>query len=370
MRPLNLTSGQRQIIFAELLLERPGACMSAPGFAMQSRGTKNRGKTPRAREAMEGAQNMPQPRTKAEPRRQKRAKKPLFSLDLDLGIDVELDFDADDFDLIDGNAPAPEKQRDVRILRPRLDRADLTQRVAYDNAEAFAKQIDLTLGARTFAWVSGNFIFGDIVEALITARRVGVKRLYICSLSFSQENIDSLKNVMQLMGDELQQITLVFSGYQYSHEKYDLVPYMYQELDDPQNRVQIAFGRWHAKIITMETVHGHTITIHGSANMRSSNSIEQLMVEVDDRELHDFNARLMDDIAARFGTINHGAAWRKLKPLAMKEAWEITAQRAGDEANREGDSIWQAEVQAAAAEAAEPGAAAPGANTPPPRAGG
>ena len=317
---------------------------------------------------MEGAQTMPQPRTKDEPRLKKRAKKPLFNLDLDLGIDVELDFDADDFDLIDGKAPAAEKQRDVRILRPRLDRNDLTQRVAYDNAEAFARQIDLAPGARTFAWVSGNFIFGDIVEALITARKVGVKRLYICSLSFSQENIDSLKNVMMLMGDELQQITLVFSGYQYSHEKYGLVPYMYQELDDPQNRVQIAFGRWHAKIITMETVRGHTITIHGSANMRSSNSIEQLMVEVDDRELHDFNARLMDAIAGRFGTINHGAAWRKLKPLAMKEAWEITAQHAGDDAEQRGDDTWQADQQAAAAAEAEAGAAAPEENTPPPRA--
>ena len=268
---------------------------------------------------------MAQARTTNEPRRQKRAKKPLLKLDLDLGLDFDLDFDIDDFELIDAKKPrGGDKQRDVRILRPRMDAGDVTQRAAYENAEAFARQIDMTPGARTFAWVSGNFIFGDIVEALITARRVGIKRLYICSLSFSQENIDSLKNVMLLMGDALERLVLVFSGYQYSHEKWELVPYMYSELDDARNRVQIAFGRWHAKLITLETVHGHTLTIHGSANMRSSNSIEQIMVEVDDRQLHDFNARLMENIAERFGTINYGAEWHKLKPMPMKEAWELT----------------------------------------------
>ena len=290
---------------------------------------------------------MPQARTKGEPRNRKRAQKPLFKIDLDLDLDFDLDFDVDDFDLIDGKKPPRgEKQRDVRILRPMLDARDIQQHVAYENAEAFARQIDLTPGARTFAWVSGNFIFGDIVEALITARKVGVKRLYICSLSFSQENIDSLKNVMLLMGDELERLVLVFSGYQYSHEKYDLVPYMYSELDDAKNRVQIAFGRWHAKLITLETVHGHTITIHGSANMRSSNSIEQIMVEVDNRTLHDFNAQLMDDIADKFGTINHGADWRKLKPMPMKEAWEITT---GTTEERQ----WRADHTEARAEAGD-----------------
>ena len=141
---------------------------------------------------------------------------------------------------------------------------------------------------------------------------------------------------MLLMGEDLERVVLVFSGYQYSHEKYDLVPYMYRELDDATNRVQIAFGRWHAKLITLETVHGHTITIHGSANLRSSNSIEQIMVEVDDRELHDFNAGLMDRIAERFGTINHAAPWTALKAMPHREAWEIVTEGTGNRGNGNG----------------------------------
>ena len=305
---------------------------------------------------------MPEPRTKGEQRSRKGRQKPLFDLDIDLGIDIDLDFDIDDFDIIDERKPRGKKQRDVRILRPSMSKRDITQRVSFDNAEAFARQIDLTPGARAFAWVSGNFIFGDIIEALITARRVGIKRLYMCSLSISRENIDSLKNVMLLMGDDLERVVLVFSGYQYSHEKYDLVPYMYRELDDAKNRVQIAFGRWHAKLITMETVHGHTITIHGSANLRSSNSIEQIMVEVDDKELHEFNAGLMDAIADRFGTINHAAPWTELKAMPHKEAWEIVTEAAGNRQQGTGkteDDQWPADhtEEAGAAEAA-PGKAA------------
>ena len=253
----------------------------------------------------------------------KRTIRPLLNLDLGLDMELELDFDTDDFDIIDGEEkPKPEKQRDVRILRPRIDVKELSQHVCFDNAEAFANQIDLTPGARTFAWVSGNFIFGDIVEALITSRGVSVKRLYVSSLSISQDNVDSLKNVMLLMGGALEALTLILSGWTYSKHKFDLVPYMYQELDDPDNRVQIVFGRWHSKLITLETLHGHTITIHGSANLPSNNSIEQIMVETDNRELHDFNAKLMDAIAAKYGTINREAEYSRFKPIPQKEAWE------------------------------------------------
>lgn len=247
--------------------------------------------------------------------------------DLDFGppVDLELDFDLSDFGLDDNPRPRGKRQRDVRIMRPRLDVAALTQCVAFENAQAFARQIDLTSGARTFAWVSGSFIFGDIVEALITARRVGVKRLYVASLSFSQENVDSLKNVMLLMDEQLERLVLVLSGYQYSHEKFDLVPYMYEQLDDAGDRFDVAFGGWHCKVITLETVGGHTVTIHGSANLRSSSSIEQIMVEIDNRELHDFNVGLMETIIRRFGTINHNAPYSKLKRIEGKEAWQLSS---------------------------------------------
>ncbi len=139
------------------------------------------------------------------------------------------------------------------------------------------------------------------------------------------------------MGDDLERMVLVFSGYQYSHEKYNLIPYMYEELDDKNNRVQIAFGAWHTKIITFETVLGNTVTIHGSANLRSSNSIEQIMVEVNNKELHEFNAGIMENIAERFGTINYKADIHKLRRIEGKEAWEVSKQWQADQLSRSTD---------------------------------
>ena len=238
-------------------------------------------------------------------------------------IDFDLDFDLDDFDMIDedmGEPPEPQK----RILKARVDRDEIFHKAMFANAEAFADQIDLTPGARTFAWVSGSFIFGDVIEALVTRRNVGIKKLYIATLSISQENIDSLKNVMLMMGDELERLVLVMSGYQYSHEKFGLVPYMYEELDDGTERVQIVFGGWHCKIITIETTDGETITIHGSANLRSSNSVEQVMIEVGAKDLHDFNVQIMEGIADRFGTVNYKAERHQLHRLEGREAWRAT----------------------------------------------
>lgn len=258
-------------------------------------------------------------------------------------IDFDLDFDLADFQLIDrmmenlGETPEPQG----RILQPRVDKGEILHKVMFENAEEFADQISLDPNVRTFAWVSGSFIFGDIIEALVTRRRVGIKRLYIATLSLSQENIDSLKNVMLLMGDDLEKMVLVVSGYQYSHEKFNLVPYMYEELDDGTDRVQIAFGGYHAKIIAIETVYGNTLIIHGSANLRSSNSIEQIMVE-QSHELFDFNAGIMDGIAERFGTINHNAEKHKFHRLEGQEAWQAAKEYA-----KARDESWPAEVREA-----------------------
>ena len=243
-------------------------------------------------------------------------------------IDFEIDFDTSDFDFLSDEQADRfadiEAQEHVRILKPKADGTSLEHHVMFENAEEFARQLSLVPGERTFAWLSGNFIFGDMVEALITARNVTVKKLYVTSLSFSRDNIDSLKNVLTLMGERLENMVLIFSGYQYSHEKYNLVPYMYRELDNPLNNVQIAFGGWHTKIITLETCMGNYITMHGSCNLRSSNSIEQIMIEINNKELHDFNAGIMQNIADKFGTINHGAPYQRLNRLENKQAWEIS----------------------------------------------
>lgn len=169
------------------------------------------------------------------------------------------------------------------------------------------------------------------------------EEIYISSLSISQENIDSLKTI--LMIGCVKKLTLVLSAYFYSHEKFDLVPYLYQELD-VGDVLQVAFINVHTKIIAIKTALGNTLTIHGSANLRSSKSIEQLMVERDP-ELYEFNAHIMDELAARFGTINHD--------IPNKHTYGYTYQK--------GANTWPvvaAAAEAAAGAEAEPSAGRPG----------
>ena len=252
-------------------------------------------------------------------------------------VDAELDFDLSDFQIFDtgsGSGFFDESKTQKRIMQPRIDVRDISHKVLYESAEKFAQQIDLRENARTFAWVSGNFIFGDIIEALVATRDMFPKNIYICSLSISQENIDSLKNVM-ISCPELEKLTIVLSGYFYSHEKYGLVPYMYQELDDDTNKVQIAFGGYHAKVIAIETAYGNTLTIHGSANLRSSNSIEQVMVERG-RDIYEFNAAIIEEIASKFGTINHNAPRNQYKRIEGLEAWRTIQDIQTDDEHAEG----------------------------------
>ena len=217
-------------------------------------------------------------------------------LDLDFG---ELDFDLDDFSF-------DEIQPDTktRILQPRIDTEILTKTVNFEHALELAEKVDLSGKTRTYAWVSGSFIFGDLLEALWRRRNIDIKELSIVSLSISEENIDSWAGL--LAQANIEKFNLVLSAYFYSHYKFDMIPYLYQQLgNDP--RVQIAFGAYHQKIITLTTHPGNTLTIHGSANARSSMNIEQIMVEPNNRELHEFNARMIADICDRYGTINHDA---------------------------------------------------------------
>lgn len=217
--------------------------------------------------------------------------------DIDFG---DLDFDLDDFTF---EETAPDTR--TRILQPRIDTGILTQTVNFQHAMELAEKIDLSGQTRTYAWVSGAFIFGDIIEALWRRKNIDIKELSIVSLSISEENIDSWAGL--LAQGNIERLNLVCSAYFYSHYKYDMIPYLYQQLgNDP--RVQIAFGAYHMKIITLETHHGNTLTIHGSANARSSMNIEQIMVEPNNRELHDFNAKMIAEICDNYGTINKDAA--------------------------------------------------------------
>lgn len=184
-------------------------------------------------------------------------------------------------------------------------------RVRYANAEKLAADVgDIPRGFRAFCLLDGTFIFGDFLEALIVRNNWLVEDLTISTLSMSQDNIDSLQNLMA--GGYLQALNLIISHYYFATERRGLMPYLYDALDK-DDRLQVAVASVHTKIAMIRTACGKRITIHGSANLRTSSNIEQIVVE-HSPDLYNFCHDVHASIIERHKTIN--------KPVRRTQLWQ------------------------------------------------
>lgn len=131
----------------------------------------------------------------------------------------------------------------------------------------------------------------------------------ISTLSMSIDNVDSLAGL--LSQGYVKQLNLIVSDFFFSHERGGLVPVLYERLDI-DDRFQMAVASVHTKICLIRTIGGNKIVIHGSANLRTSSNVEQVMVENND-SLFDFNDEVHQSIITRYATIN--------KSLRRTELW-------------------------------------------------
>lgn len=183
-------------------------------------------------------------------------------------------------------------------------------RVKYDNADKFAQEIGpIPEGFRAFALLDGKFIFGDFIEALIVKNNWLCEELTISTLSMSQDNVDSLANLVN--GGFLRQLNLIVSHYYFANERAGLMPYLYEKLD-VGDVLQVAVASVHTKIAMIRTACGKKITIHGSANLRTSSNIEQIVIE-HTPGLFDFCAEIHHGIIEAHKTIN--------KPVRRTALW-------------------------------------------------
>jgi hypothetical protein len=109
--------------------------------------------------------------------------------------------------------------------------------------------------------------------------------MIISTLSYSQDNIDSLHNLIK--GDFIQKLDIIVSDYFFAHERNKLIKETYEKLDI-DSIFQLAVAGTHCKTYQFKTIGGKYIVIHGSVNMRSSSNIEQFVIE-DNKDLYDFN---------------------------------------------------------------------------------
>ena len=232
---------------------------------------------------------------------------------------IDLDFNIPTFDPDAFGAATVADATKTRHIRPAKHKAIPESRVLYRNAEKLAADLPALPGMWHICIVDGSFIAGDFIEAFIKKNNLHAKRISISTLSLNQENVDSLGNLLfDGWADELDMI--VSDGFWQNYRR-DIIPYIYAELDT-DNRFQLAVARVHTKVTLIETHCGLKITMRGSANLRSSNSIEHLEIQ-EGAEIFDFFQNFHDGIIEKFKTINKDAKsnFRK-RSLSRPEAWQ------------------------------------------------
>lgn len=210
-------------------------------------------------------------------------------------FDVEDDIDFGYFS-IDEESEHPK----TRYMTPHIAQASSIC-VRYRFAEELAKALRVAEGMRADAIVDGTFIFGDFIEAFVTMHNVFCEKMIISTLSLSQNNVDSLVNLIR--GGYIGELQLIVSAYFYSHERHNLIPYIYEQLDN--GLFQLAVARVHTKTCQILTKGGKKIVMHGSANMRSSQNIEQFTIE-ENKPLYDFYEAYFEELLDKHKTINYG----------------------------------------------------------------
>ena len=227
----------------------------------------------------------------------------MFNVDIpDFNIDFDVNIGNDDIN--------------SRHTKPKSYSGIKTKNVKYNNALKLAKDTRIEANEKINCLVSGNFVFGDFIEAYFVEHQIHTERLVLSTLSMSQNNIDSLKTLM--LKGYINQLDIVISRYFYGLEKWKLIPYLYKELDF-DNRFQLAVASVHTKVVLAKTLGSKHLVITGSANLRSSMNIETFTIE-DDKETYDFHLDYHDKIMDKYKTIN------KQEPPKRGNIWGIIKQ--------------------------------------------
>lgn len=233
-----------------------------------------------------------------------KQKENAFSFDTP-SFNIDLDINLENFDFTDSSDGL-----DNRYTKPRIYKQLTENQIKYNNARKLARDTLIGRNQKVDVLVSGNFIFGDFIEAYFVEHQIHTERLVVSTLSMNQNNVDSLKTLM--LKGYVDKIDLIISNYFFANERNNLIRYAYKELDY-ENRFQLAVVRSHTKTVLFETRGGHHIVMNGSANLRSSNNIETFTLE-DSKETYDFHMEYSDMIIEKYKTIN--------KPVGAKDLWD------------------------------------------------
>ena len=232
----------------------------------------------------------------------------------DLYIDIpEIDLKGIIEDDDDAAQKAPRGiELETRYIRQPLRNKLRAEQVKYANAGRLARDIGiLSEGERGDALIAGSFIMGDFIMAYLVENKLRADYMLVSTLSLSERNILSFAKLFE--HGYLGQLDMMLSTYFFANEYHGLIRYLYRELDK-DNRFQLAVSDIHTKITMFHVPDAGKFVIHGSANLRSSQNVEQICIE-NNPELYDFYADAFTKVIDVHKTIR--------KPIRGSAAWDI-----------------------------------------------
>ena len=207
-----------------------------------------------------------------------------FNFDFDFGT-KKIDFNSDD----------KINDRFVKLKNAKIT----TDMVDYSNASELAKKIKIQRGETVFCNLNGKFVFGDFIGAFIQENNLNVEELTVISLSGGVDNFEMLEAL--IVQGWVKKVNLVLSEYFIRTEtaKHTKTISLLNEIVDNSNGAfKIYYTNTHAKIVLIKTSkNGNNgyVTMQGSANLRSSQSLEQLIIH-ENKELYDFNYQYFQNL--------------------------------------------------------------------------
>lgn len=220
------------------------------------------------------------------------------------GIDIENDDIFSEFE--DVNV----FEKENTFFKPKKHKFINQKFVKFDNAYELVKKIDLQKDERVFSFIKGNFVFSDLLVSFLVHHDIRAVRMDISTLSFDDYNVLALKEMFEK--GYIDKLNIIVSDYFYSHERNKKIKFAYENL--PIDKFQLAVLRSHTKFTLIETDRNHKFIIHGSSNLRSSDNIEQFMIE-ENEEMYDFCIEHNNEIIKKYNTIKNGKKQSKNKSV-------------------------------------------------------
>jgi len=190
-----------------------------------------------------------------------------IQLNTDLGAEIER-LDRSDA----GPAFALSVSRFHKVAaQDRTSRRGIRRLISPDNAKIILDHLPAP-GSHTHCALRGDFVLCDIIPAII-ADRGRCADLLIATLGLSTANAQTLARLRAC--DQIGGITIICSHYFAQVDKTTTWREVAATLD---GIATILVRRCHAKIICIETPAGDHFVFEGSANLRSSDNTEQLVI--------------------------------------------------------------------------------------------